>query len=258
MANGAAELIWQLWNAGEVINDLPLDLKPRTRAQGYAVQAQFEDMSNQPLFGWKVAATSKAGQEHIGVSGPIAGRILAERAFKDGDELVFGANRMRVAEPEFAFRFGKTLEPRRIEYTMADVLNAVATLHPSIEVPDSRFDNFAAVGEAQLIADNACAHEFVLGPATDTDWRAIDLSQHRASAEVVGGEVHDGIGSNVLGDPREALLWLVKEVINLGHTIEAGQVVTTGTCAEPLDIEPGNEVIANFGTLGQVSISFDG
>ena len=258
MANGAAELIWQLWNAGEVINDLPFDLKPRTRAQGYAAQAQFAGMSKRPLFGWKVAATSKAGQEHIGVSGPIAGRILAERAFEDGDELVFGANRMRVAEPEFAFRFGKALQPRRIEYTMEDVLDAVATLHPSIEVPDSRFDNFATVGEAQLIADNACAHEFVLGPATDTDWRAIDLSQHKASAEVVGGEVHDGIGSNVLGDPREALLWLVKEVMNLGYTIEAGQVVTTGTCAEPLDIEPGNEVIADFGDLGQVSISFDG
>lgn len=258
MANGAAELIWQLWNAGEVINDLPFDLKPRTRAQGYAVQAQFAGMSKRPLFGWKVAATSKAGQEHIGVSGPIAGRILAERAFEDGDELIFGANRMRVAEPEFAFRFGKALQPRRIEYTMEDVLDAVATLHPSIEVPDSRFDNFATVGEAQLIADNACAHEFVLGPATDTNWRAIDLSQHKASAEVVGGEVHDGIGSNVLGDPREALLWLVKEVMSLGYTIEAGQVVTTGTCAEPLDIEPGNEVIADFGDLGQVSISFDG
>tara|TARA_B100000676_G_scaffold299823_1_gene344647 strand:+ start:2169 stop:2945 length:777 start_codon:yes stop_codon:yes gene_type:complete len=258
MANGAAELIWQLWNAGEVIDDLPLDLKPRTRAQGYAVQAQFEGMSKRPLFGWKIAATSKAGQEHIGVSGPIAGRILAERAFKDGDELVFGANRMRVAEPEFAFRFGKTLRPRRIEYTMEDVLDAVVTLHPSIEVPDSRFDNFAAVGEAQLIADNACAHEFVLGPATDTNWRTIDLSQHKASAEVVGGEVHDGIGSNVLGDPREALHWLVKEVMSFGYTIEAGQVVTTGTCAEPLDIEPGNEVIADFGDLGQVSISFDG
>ena len=258
MANGAAELIWQLWNAGEVINDLPFDLKPRTRAQGYAVQAQFAGMSKRPLFGWKVAATSKAGQEHIGVSGPIAGRILTERAFEDGDELVFGANRMRVAEPEFAFRFGKALQPRRIEYTMEDVLDAVATLHPSIEVPDSRFDNFATVGEAQLIADNACAHEFVLGPATDTDWRAIDLSQHKASAQVVGGEVHDGIGSNVLGDPREALLWLVKEVMSLGYTIEAGQVVTTGTCAEPLDIEPGNEVIADFGDLGQVSISFDG
>ena len=74
MANGAADLIWQLWNAGEVIDDLPLDLKPHTRTEGYAIQAVLEDLSKRPLFGWKIAATSKAGQLHIGVSGPIAGR----------------------------------------------------------------------------------------------------------------------------------------------------------------------------------------
>ncbi|MEC8134604.1 MAG: hydratase, partial [Pseudomonadota bacterium] len=111
---------------------------------------------------------------------------------------------------------------------------------------------------AQLIADNACAHEFILGPAAEADWRAIDLSQHKATIEAVGGEVHDGIGANVLGDPRDALLWLVQEITGLGLTIEAGQVVTTGTCAEPLDIEPGDEVIADFGALGDVNVSFDG
>lgn len=258
MANGAADLIWQLWNAGEVIDNLPLDLKPHTRREGYAIQAVLEDLSKRPLFGWKIAATSKAGQEHIGVSGPIAGRILAERAFEDGADLVFGENRMRVAEPEFAFRFATALKPRRKEYTLEDVLGAVGSLHPAIEIPDSRFENFATVGEAQLIADNACAHEFILGPAAETDWRAIDLSQHKATIEAVGGEVHDGIGANVLGDPRDALLWLVQEVTGLGLTIEAGQVVTTGTCAEPLDIEPGDEVIADFGALGDVNVSFDG
>ena len=258
MANGAADLIWQLWNAGEVIDDLPLDLKPHTRTEGYAIQAVLEDLSKRPLFGWKIAATSKAGQEHIGVSGPIAGRILAERAFEDGVDLVFGENRMRVAEPEFAFRFATALKPRRKEYTLEDVLGAVGSLHPAIEIPDSRFENFATVGEAQLIADNACAHEFILGPAAETDWRAIDLSQHKATIEAVGGAVHDGIGANVLGDPRDALLWLVQEVTGLGLTIEAGQVVTTGTCAEPLDIEPGDEVIADFGALGDVNVSFDG
>ena len=258
MANGAADLIWQLWNAGEVIDDLPLDLKPHSRAEGYAIQAHLEDLSKRPLFGWKIAATSKAGQEHIGVSGPIAGRVLAERAFEDGADLVFGENRMRVAEPEFAFRFATALKPRRKEYTLEDVLGAVGSLHPAIEIPDSRFENFATVGEAQLIADNACAHEFILGPATEADWRAIDLSQHKATIEAVGGEVHDGIGANVLGDPRDALLWLVQEVTGLGLTIEAGQVVTTGTCAEPLDIEPGDEVIADFGALGDVNVSFDG
>lgn len=258
MANGAADLIWQLWNAGEVIDDLPLDLKPHTRAEGYAIQAHLGELSKRPLFGWKIAATSKAGQEHIGVSGPIAGRILAERAFEDGADLVFGENRMRVAEPEFAFRFATALKPRRKEYTLEDVLGAVGSLHPAIEIPDSRFENFATVGEAQLIADNACAHEFILGSATEADWRAIDLSQHKATIEAVGGEVHDGIGANVLGDPRDALLWLVQEVTGLGLTIEAGQVVTTGTCAEPLDIEPGDEVIADFGALGDVNVSFDG
>jgi len=258
MANGAADLIWQLWNAGEVIDDLPLDLKPRTRAEGYAIQAQLDELSRRPLFGWKIAATSKAGQEHIGVSGPIAGRILAGRAYEDGADLVFGENRMRVAEPEFAFRFATALKPRRKDYTVEEVLDAVGSLHPAIEVPDSRFDNFATVGEAQLIADNACAHEFILGPATDADWRAIDLSQHEATIEAVGGEIHEGIGANVLGDPRDALLWLVQEVTGLGLTIEAGQVVTTGTCAEPLDIEAGDEVIADFGALGDVSVSFDG
>ena len=258
MANGAADLIWQLWNAGEVIDDLPLDLKPHTRTEGYAIQAVLEDLSKRPLFGWKIAATSKAGQEHIGVSGPIAGRILAERAFEDGADLVFGENRMRVAEPEFAFRFATALKPRRKEYMLEDVLGAVGSLHPAIEIPDSRFENFATVGEAQLIADNACAHEFILGSATEADWRAIDLSQHKATIEAVGGEVHDGIGANVLGDPRDALLWLVQEVTGLGLTIEAGQVVTTGTCAEPLDIEPGDEVIADFGALGDVNVSFDG
>ena len=29
------------------------------------------------LFGWKIAATSEAGQKHINVDGPMAGRILA-------------------------------------------------------------------------------------------------------------------------------------------------------------------------------------
>ena len=165
---------------------------------------------------------------------------------------------MRVAEPEFAFRFATALKPRRKEYTLEDVLGAVGSLHPAIEIPDSRFENFATVGEAQLIADNACAHEFILGPAAEADWRAIDLSQHKATIEAVGGAVHDGIGANVLGDPRDALLWLVQEVTGLGLTIEAGQVVTTGTCTEPLDIEPGDEVIADFGALGDVNVSFDG
>ena len=137
------------------------------------------------------------------------------------------------------------------------MLDAVSSLHHAIEVPDSRFEDFTSAGEAQLIADNACAHEFVIGPAAEMDWRAIDLKQHEVHVECIGGDAYDGIGSNVLGDPRVALQWLVNEVTALGLTIEAGQVVTTGTCAEPLEIEPDDEVIMDFGSLGSKSHSRD-
>ena len=258
MASGAADLLWQLWNASEVIDGLPADLKPRSRSEGYEIQAELAALSRKAICGWKIAATSTAGQGHIGVSGPIAGRLLADRVFEDGAELVFGQNRMRVAEPEFTFRFGNTLAPRDNPYQVEEVLDAVESLHPAIEIPDSRFENFVSAGEAQLIADNACAHEFVLGPATDTDWRSIDLANHEVHVECVGGDQYSGIGSNVLGDPRIALQWLINEVTGLGLSIEAGQVITTGTCAEPLEIEPDDEVIMDFGVLGRVETAFTG
>lgn len=252
----AGDLLWGLWRNGARVPALPPALRPATRAEGYAIQAQLETHSEAALFGWKIAATSKAGQKHIGVDGPLAGRLLVECVGEDGGELRFGANFMRVAEPEFAFRMARDLSPRKTSYKLDEVLDAVATLHPAIEVPDSRFDAFAQVGAAQLIADNACAHQFVLGPATPEDWRAIDLSQHPATAEILGKLTRHGIGSNVLGDPRIALAWLVNQLSSQGLTLQAGQVVTTGTCATPLPIEPGDEMAVDFGVLGRVSVRF--
>lgn len=252
----ASTLLWTSWNRGEVIDALPHGQRPTTRLEGYAIQALLEARSAKPLFGWKIAATSKAGQAHINVDGPLAGRLLAERCFETGARLRFGANRMRVVEPEFAFRMARDLPPRPTSYAVDQVLGAVATLHPALEVPDSRYSDFTKSGAAQLIADNACAHEFVLGPATTAAWRTIDLARHRVQATVVGKLEREGVGSNVLEDPRLALTWLANELSGIGVTLKAGQVVTTGTCAVPLPIAPGDEVRADYGVLGSVGLRF--
>lgn len=231
---------------------LPEPVRPRTRAEGYAVQAELAGRSAHPLFGWKIAATSVAGQRHLDVDGPLAGRLFRERAFDSGATVPFGANSMRVAEAEFAFRMAADLPPRADAYTAGEVLAAVATLHPAIEIPDSRYEDFTRVGAVQLIADNACAHYFVLGPATSADWRRVDLVEHPVVATVVDRETRTGKGGNVLGDPRLALTWLVNELSGLGLTLHAGEVVTTGTCIVPLPIAPGDRLRADFGALGAV------
>jgi len=249
----ASRLLTQHWAKGTRLDQLPEGIRPASRAEGYAIQARLEERSAAPLFGWKIAATSPAGQAHIGVDGPLAGRLLAERVIPNGGECPFGSNHMRVAEIEFAFRMGTTLSPRAAAYSVDEVLDAVTTLHPSIEVPDSRFNVFETVGAPQLIADNACTHYFVEGPAAPDTWRDSELAVYRVHGSV-NDRVVEGIGSNVLGDPRLALQWLANELSQLGIPLAAGQLVTTGTCVIPMAIAPGDHVQGDFGALGTVSV----
>lgn len=257
-AQEAADLIWRHWQAGTAMAALPDGLRPESRAEGYAVQAGLERHSARPPFGWKIAATSTAGQRHIGVDGPLAGRILAERVYAPGAAIALAGNRMLVAELEFAFRIGRDLPPRTAPYGQDEVLDAVAALHPAIEVPDSRFERFETAGAAQLIAEAACARDFVLGAATTANWRALDLAAHRVLGTMPRSGEHHGVGANVLGDPRAALTWLVNELSAHGIGLAAGQVATTGTCVVPIPIQPGDRLRGDFGVLGTVEVGFAG
>lgn len=255
-AAAAADLLARHRDAGTRISALPIHHRPRSREEGYAVQAQWMRHSKSPLFGWKIAATSEAGQRHINVTGPMAGRLLAERVLPDGATIGLAGNLMRVVELELAFRMGSDLPPRPQAYSIDEVMAAVATLHPALEIPDSRYEEFVSVGKAQLIADNACAHLFVLGPAVRSNWRAMDLATHAVRADVGGKSRHEGSGANVLGDPRIAMTWVANELSGLGIPLAAGKVVTTGTCVVPIPVVPGDLVQAHFGALGELSVRF--
>ena len=259
-SNQTAQVIWSHWQSGQVLRALPETCRPLTAAQGYAAQAQLPAVSGRSVLGWKIAATSANGQAHINVGGPLAGRLLSGQVFDSGATVPSAGNRMRVAEPEFAFAMAQDLLPQSAPYTQQQVMAAVATLHPAIEVPDSRLDPFTAAGEAQLLADNACARHFVLGPAAPDLWRDLDLSTYPVHARVDHGSTlkytRDGTGGNVLGDPRIALTWLANQLSGLGIPLQKGQVVTTGTCMVPLELEPGDSASADYGLLGRVSMAF--
>jgi 2-keto-4-pentenoate hydratase len=248
----AAKTLHDHWQAGTKIGDLDPSQRPRDRAEGYAIQAAMQGYGSP--FGWKIAATSEAGQKHINVAGPLAGRIFSERVIPHSGTASMAGNAMAVGEPEFAFRMARSLPPRPTPYSVDEILAAVDTLHPAIELPDSRFADFVKAGEAQLIADNACAHLFVLGAPTAADWRAVNLIEHRPVV-TLRGRRFVGYGGNVLGDPRVALAWLANELRELGVTLKAGEVVTTGTCHPPLLIQRGDMFAADFGTFGEVSVA---
>ena len=254
-ARQAARILWSAWRDGERLQSLPQACRPLSLEDGYAIQAAMAEDHGGDIIGWKIAATSAAGQRHIGVTEPLGGRLFARFCHRDGARLPAGGLHMRVAEAEFCFRMARDLPPRAAAYSTDEVMAAVGALHLAIEVPDSRYDDFAHVGAPQLVADDSCASLFVLGPEA-ADWRGLDLSAHVVVARKNGAVAERGSGANVLGDPRIALAWLANDRAQRGDGLQAGQVVTTGTCVKPVVIAPGDDVVADFGALGQVRVRF--
>ena len=71
----ASKTLHDHWRAGTKFSGLDQSLRPRDRIEAYAIQAGIEKYSSESLFGWKIAATSEAGQKHINVDGPMAGLL---------------------------------------------------------------------------------------------------------------------------------------------------------------------------------------
>jgi 2-keto-4-pentenoate hydratase len=224
--NEAAQYLARAWSTNTRVASIPEFCRPKDRAEGYRVAAELAARYPAPVAGWKIAATSEAGQRHINVSGPLVGRIFADRLLPPGGIVPFVNNSMKVAEGEFAFRLAKDLPPRAHEYSREEVVAATASMHLALEVPDSRYEDFTKVGAAQLIADTACACWLVLGPPVEAEWRGVSLADHRLSGWLNGKKVNEGSGRAALGDPWIALTWAVNEASRYCGGMNAGDFVT--------------------------------
>lgn len=250
----AATLLNSCWQQGEKLLGLPDHLRPHSREDGYRIATEIAQIRGEDVLGWKIAATSKAGQAHINVDGPLAGRLYRSRLLPPGSIVRLGGNRMKVAEVEFAFRFGADLRPIGRLYELREIVDAVTSLHLSIEIPDSRYEDYTKVGAPSLIADTACADWLVIGPDVQIQWRDYDLSDFAVAGYKNGHCVAQGSGFAALGDPRIALAWLVNELCEYGNGVDAGSYVTTGTCVVPVPITAGDHFVATYGVFGQIDI----
>lgn len=254
--NRAADLLWRTRLAENRIETLPPEIRPSSLAEGYAIQEAMLERVGQPAIGWKIAATSAAGQKHIGVTEPLAGRLFRDFVLADGARRPIARNHMRVAEAEFAFKMARDLPPRGEGYDLGAVCDAVAAMHLAIEVPDARYEVFDTIGAPSICADCAFHAWFVLGPEV-ADWRGIDLSKQPVRAWKKNEVVAEGSGANALGDPRIALTWLANHLNSRGLALKAGEIITTGTCVKPVAVGAGDTVVADYFALGKMSAGFD-
>jgi 2-keto-4-pentenoate hydratase len=188
--------------------ELPESVKPKNTEEAYACQrtliGNLLAHYGGKVAGYKIACTNAIAQRQLSVSGPFYGNLASAFCFDSPARLDASQFSMRVVEAEFGFRMGRDLPPNESPHSREEIADAVEGVMPSIEIVDSRFDDWLTIGALSLIADNACNAAWVYGPLVN-DWRDLDLAQQPVRVFVNGTLVREGNGAAVLGHPLNAL-----------------------------------------------------
>jgi 2-keto-4-pentenoate hydratase len=229
---------------GSAIASLPADATPQSEADAYQVQDAVMTKLGEKIGGWKVGISPLGGHW----SAPI----YASKVVPTPARLPAGGFKLLGIECEIGFRFNAALPPRPQPYTRHEVL-AAASLHPTIELVDSRYQDFRSLDRLLVLADNYSNGALVYGPAAK-DWDGIDLAHPPIEVTADGRHFADCTGLQA-GTPIELLLAAVA-LANSRGGIAAGTVVTTGTHTGLVFTEPGVKIAADYGRLGRVEVSF--
>src|SRR5580692_9412865 len=229
---------------GSAIAQLPDGAIPRSEADSYQVQDAVIGKLGEKIGGWKVGISPLGGH--------FAAPIYASTVVPSPASLPARNFKILGIECEIGFRFNKALPARPQPYSRDEVLAAVS-LHPTIEVVDSRYQDFRAIDRLMVLADNFSNGALVYGPAA-ANWDGIDLAHPPIEVTADGKQFADCTGLRA-GTPIELVLAAVQHANGRGG-IAAGTVITTGTHTGLVFTEPGVKIVADYGRLGRVEVSF--
>lgn len=233
---------------GTRMRDLEPASKPSTLADAYAVQDRVMRLLGEPVGGWKVGAISFA---HPSTVAPIpASRLLATPATLPSDD-----SSLLGIEAEVAFKFKRDFEPSGQAYSKDEILDSIESVHPVIEVLESRFEDILSISRLTAVADNISNGHLIHGPSV-SDWRSLNLERPFIKVTNKGRLFSLGIGNNG-GDPFRLLCELVNHAASARGGLSRDALVTTGTCTGIIFCKPGDDLRVEFRGLGVIELKFE-
>ena len=240
----------QLWPAGA-------DASPALDVAGayqraLEVRKLREARGEQPL-GYKVGFTNRGIWPLYNVFAPIWGTVWdTTLAYCDGrGELSLARICQPRLEPEAVF--GLRAEPAH-GCDLQQLFEAVEWMAPGFEIVQSHLADWK-FSAADTIADSGLHARLLVGrktPVREVAHDGASLDRKLAAAGVTltrdGEAIDEGRGANVLDGPLHALLHFVRELRACpgAPSLQAGDVITTGTWTNAFAVAPGDTWNARF------------
>lgn len=203
--------------------------------------------------GLKIGLTSKAMQEMLNVHIPDYGFVLNTMMYGEDAAIPIESFLQPKVEFEIAFVFKKALGGA--EVSVEDVIEAVDYIVPAVEIIDSRIEDWNIRFE-DTVADNGSSAGAILGSQKTALSDIADIAAIPMTVLKNGEWLDEATSAAVLGNPLNAVVWLVKALDEYGISIKPGMFVLSGALAKAVPFEADDFFEADFGVLGKVSTKF--
>jgi len=226
------------------IEALPRGTQPTGDLDAYSIQELVAAQLG-PVAGWKVGSATLQSE-------PFRAPLHAATIFESG-KIPAGRLHLIGVEAEIVYRFGRDLPPGASAYSREEVLAAVSTMHPAIEIIDTRFTSLSTIDALSQRADQQNHGALAIGPALK-DWSHIDPPRQYVRLTINGSVACENTGGNSAVDPVRLLVWLANRGSRALGGVKAGQAVTTGSCTGTIFVEAGAKICAEFPVLGTIEV----
>ena len=228
-ARRAAETLLAQHKANVTFNTLAPPDGPKTISDAYDIQERYVALLRRDhgdAVGYKVGLTSAAMQAFCGIDHPIAGVVLANRVHRSGAAVRRSDFGRLGLEFEIAVRIQSDVPVADGPYSLEMIAPHIGAVCAAIEIVDDRSADYANLDVLSLVADNSWNGGIVLSEFT-SQWP--DLTSVRGRAAKDGVAIGEGHGRDILGHPFNSVAWLATQLASQGTTLQAGQVVMTGS-----------------------------
>jgi 2-keto-4-pentenoate hydratase len=254
----AAEYVAKQYETRQPIDIMVQDFAPSSIDEAYAVQAAFLKLltaTQGALGGYKIASTNPASRQRTGVSGPCASGIFARHIADSPATFNSATYNQFCIECEVGVRLASDLPAAGGPYTRSNVADAIESLSVAFELIDRRE---SASGSGAFAPDiksiSTIANAGAVSGSPVTDWHDIDLAAARGTMTINGEQVSEGLGSNVMGHPLEALAWLANLKAEQGDPLTAGMLILTGTLTALVPLTSGDAATIAIDGLGEAHL----
>lgn len=212
-----------------------------SRAEAYTIQELGIEhrLHNQEVrVGYKMGLTSEGKRRQMNLDSPLYGELTNTMQITNSSTFDISPLIHPKIEPEVAFKVKETLKgPVTYQQAVANISDICATM----EILDSRYDQFKYFSMEDVIADNSSSSHFILG-----DWTSFTSAKQLEHAHlemfVNGTLAQAGDAKEISGDPIQSLVQLYELLALNNRSLEAGSIVLAGAATAAVELKPSMNV----------------